>query len=139
MLQNFCLPLVFNDSNFSFLLRKKIIFYLKDDCFTEFCFLSNLNMNQPQVYIYPFHLEPPSHPPSHPTPLGWYKAPVWVPWDIQKISIGYLLTYGIGSFHVTLSIHLTLSSPLTMSIRLFSMSVSPLLPCKQILQYHFSF
>ena len=38
--------------------------------------------------------------------------------------------YGNVSFHVTLSIHLTLSSPLPMSISLFSMSVSPLLPCK---------
>ena len=36
------------------------------------------------------------------------------------------------SFHVTLSKHLTLSSPLPMSISLFSVSVSPLLPCKSI-------
>ena len=42
------------------------------------------------------------------------------------------------SFHVTLFIHLTLSSLLSMSISLFSMSDSPLLPCKWILQYHFS-
>ena len=34
------------------------------------------------------------------------------------------------SVHVTLSIHLTFSSPLPMSISVFSMSVSPLLPCK---------
>ena len=27
----------------------KFIFLLKDNCFTEFCFLSNLNMNQPSV------------------------------------------------------------------------------------------
>jgi len=39
-----------NVSAFIFL----IYFLLKDNCFTEFCyFLSNLNMNQPQVYIYP--------------------------------------------------------------------------------------
>ena len=37
-----------------------------------------------------------------------------------------------------LSIHFTLSSPLPVSISLFSMSVSPLLSCKWILQYHFS-
>ena len=42
------------------------------------------------------------------------------------------------TFQVTLSIHLTLSSPLPMSISLFSMSVSPLLPCKWILQDAFS-
>ena len=34
------------------------------------------------------------------------------------------------SVHVTLSIHLTLPSPLPVFISLFSMSVSPLLPCK---------
>ena len=36
----------------------------------------------------------------------------------------------LGCFHVTLSIYLTLSSPFPMSVSLFSMSVSPLLPCK---------
>ena len=34
------------------------------------------------------------------------------------------------SFPVTRSVHLTLSSSLPMSISLFSMSVSPFLPCK---------
>ena len=35
---------------------------MKDNCFTEFCcFLSNLNMNQLQVYIYPLPFEPPFH------------------------------------------------------------------------------
>ena len=55
-----------------------------------------------------------------------------------KFPLAIYFTYGNVSFHATLSIHLTLSSPLTMSISLFSMSVSPLLPCKYILQYHFS-
>ena len=38
-----------------------------DSCFTEFCcFLSNLNMNQPYVYICPLCLEPPAHlPPQY--------------------------------------------------------------------------
>ena len=44
-------------------------FFLKDNCFTEF-FLSNLNINQPQVYIYPLPSETPSHLSPHPTPLG---------------------------------------------------------------------
>ena len=44
------------------------IFLLKDNCFIEFCcFLSNLNMNQPQVYIHPLPFETPS--PSHPSRL----------------------------------------------------------------------
>ena len=62
------------------------IFLLQDNCFTEFCcFLSNLNMNQPQVYIYPLPSDPPSHLPPHPTPLGWYRAPVWISWARQQI------------------------------------------------------
>ena len=113
-----------------------IYFLLKDNSFTEFCcFLLNLNMNQPWVYIYPLPFEPPSYLP--PQPLGWYRAPVWVSWGIQQIPIGYFI-YGSVSFHATLPIHLTLSSPLPMSISLFSVSVSPVLPCKLILQYHFS-
>jgi len=28
--------------------------------------------------------------PPHPTPLGWYRAPVWVSWVIQQIPLGYL-------------------------------------------------
>ena len=28
--------------------------------------------------------------PSHPTPLSWYRAPVWVSWAIQQILIDYL-------------------------------------------------
>ena len=28
--------------------------------------------------------------PPHPTPLGWYRAPVWIPWDIQQIPIACL-------------------------------------------------
>jgi len=48
----------------------------------------------------------------------------------SKLPLAIYFTYGNVSFHVTLSIHLTLSSPLPMSISLFCMSVSPLLPSK---------
>ena len=42
---------------------KCVYFLLKGNCFTKFCcFLSNLNMNEPYVYIYPLPLETPSHP-----------------------------------------------------------------------------
>ena len=37
-----------------------------------------------------FHFETPSHLPPHPTPLGWYRAPVWVAWAIQQIPVGYV-------------------------------------------------
>ena len=59
---------------------------MKDNCFTELCwFLPDINRNQSWVYICPFSLDPPSHLPSHPTPLGCYRAPVWAPWVIQQI------------------------------------------------------
>ena len=45
-----------------------------------------------------------------------------------QTSVGYLFTYGYASCHVALFTHLTLS-PLPMSISLFTMSVSPSLPC----------
>ena len=41
-------------------------------------------------------------------------------------------------FHATLPTCPTLSFPPTLSTSLFSMSVSPLLPCKQVHQYHLS-
>ena len=78
---------------------------------------------------------PPISP--HPTPLGWYRVPEF-PETYSKFPLALYFTHGNVSFHITLSIHLTLSSPLPMSINLFSMAVSPLLPCKYILQYHFS-
>ena len=118
--------LILNLFNFFF---KSIYFLLKDNSFTEFCcFLSNFNMNQPQIYIYPL----PSETPSHPSRL--MQSPCL---SFLKYTAVYF-KYGNVSFHVTLSIHLTLSSPLPISISLFSMSVYPLLPCKQILQYCFS-
>ena len=36
------------------------------------------------MYIYSLPFEPPSHLPPHPTPLSWYRAPVWVSWAIQQ-------------------------------------------------------
>ena len=41
------------------------------------------------IYIYIYILSLLNLPP-HPTPLGWYRAPVWVSWAIQQIPIGYL-------------------------------------------------
>ena len=111
-----------------------INFLLKDNCFTEFCFfLSNLNMNQPQVYIYPFLWNLPPHPLQADTqPLSEFPEPY------SNFPLAICFAYGNVSFHVTLSMRLTLSSPLPMSISLFSVSVSPLLPCEYILQDHVS-
>ena len=71
---------------------------------------------------------PPLPTPSH--LLGWYRAPVWVSWDMQQIPGGHLFhiwwcKLPCFSFHTS---HPLLPSP--PSVSLFSMSVSPLLPCK---------
>ena len=61
--------------NYIYIIEFKIYIYipaflLNDNCFTEFCcFLSNLNKNQPSVYICPLPFEPPSHLPPHLTSL----------------------------------------------------------------------
>ena len=44
------------------------------------------------IYIYSLPFGPPSHLPPHPTPLGWYRPPVWVSWDMQQIPIDYLFS-----------------------------------------------
>ena len=48
-----------------------------------------------------------------PTPLGWYRAPVWVSWAIQQIPVGYLFSiwyckFPCYSFHTS---HPLLPSP----------------------------
>ena len=109
-------------------------FLLKDNCFTEFCcFLPNLNMNQPQMYIYPLPVKAPS--PFHPSSLIQSLC-FEFPEPYRKFPLAIYFIYGNVSFHVTLSLHLTLSSPLPMSISLFSMSASPFLLCRQIRQCH---
>ena len=117
-----------------YLLHIFIFYYLfillKDKCFTEFCFLSNLNMNQPQVYIYPLPFEPPSH-------LSWSHSlqvntePLFhFPEPYSKFLLDIYFSHSSVSFQVTCSTHSTLSSLLLMSISLFPMSVAPLLACK---------
>ena len=60
-----------------FFFLKFIYFLVEGNYFTGFCcFLSDYSMNQPQVFMCALVLETPSHFPPHPTPLGWYTAPV---------------------------------------------------------------
>ena len=71
-------------------------------------------------------------------PISLPIPPLWVdteplfefPEPYSKFLLAIYFTYGNVSFHVTLSIHLTLFCPFPMSVSLFSISVSPLLPCK---------
>ena len=49
----------------------------KDNCFAILrWFLPYIDMNQSQAYIWPLPLAPPSHLPSHCTPLGCHRARV---------------------------------------------------------------
>ena len=77
---------------------------MKYNWFTEFfCFMQNLNLNQPQVYIYPLPFEPPSHLLPQPTRLDWYRAPVEFPepyicciidscvWNIMKCHYSFVV------------------------------------------------
>lgn len=50
------------------------------------------NMNQPQVYIHPLPLEPPSHLPVHPPPLGYSRAHCELPVSYSKHLLATLHT-----------------------------------------------
>ena len=72
----------------------------------------------------PFWSSLPSPAPSHPLePLYEFPEPY------SKFPLALYFTYGNVSFRVTLSLSLTLSSPPSVPVSLFSMSLSPLLPC----------
>ena len=55
------------------------------------------------MYLCPLALESSSHVPPIPTSLGYYRAPVWVPWVIQQIPTGCLFTNVGGIDIYTLS------------------------------------
>ena len=58
------------------------------NCFTEFCFfLSNQNMNQPWIYIYPLRFEFATHLPPHPNLLGCYRVPKTCPQILHYSSL----------------------------------------------------
>ena len=77
--------------NFFFL----FLFLSKDNCFTEFfCFLSNLDMNQPSVYIYPFSLEPSSYVLTCPTPPGVTEPWFEFPQSYSKFPLATYFAYG---------------------------------------------
>ena len=97
-------------------------------CF-DFCHSSTW-INHRCTYVPPSWVSLP--PPAHPHPLGYYRAPVWVPWVTQQIPIGYLFTYVDVFTSMLLSpfISPSPSSSPPLSISLFSVSESPLLLCE---------
>ena len=61
------------------------------------------------------HMFPPSHPPPHPTPLGWHRALDWAPCVIHQLPTSYLfyIWFTYICFNATLSmLSISLSSPL---------------------------
>ena len=95
--------------------------------FVVFCQTST-RISHKYTYIPPRWTSLPSPSPSHPSRL--IQSPRLSFLSRSELPLALSLTYASVGFHVTLSIHLALSSPLPMSISLFPMSVSPLLPCK---------
>ena len=82
-------------------------------------------MNQPQVYVYPLLLEPPSYLPTHPKPLGCRRALDLSSLRNRKFPRAVCFTYGNVYVSVLLSQFVPPSPPLTVTTRLFSVSVSP--------------
>ena len=73
----------------------KNIFLLGDNCFTILCwFLPYIDTSQPQVYICPLPLAPPSRLPPHPTPLGCHRVLGSAPCVIQQLPISYIWSDG---------------------------------------------
>ena len=89
-------------------------------------------------YLCPLPLEPPSHHSPHSTPL--VVTEIWIELlaSYSKFLLAIYFTYGNTYVSVLLSQFIPPFPSPTVSISLFSMSVSPLLPCKQVHQYHFS-
>ena len=80
-------------------LKKK--FQLEANCFEIFCwFLATHQHDQPQAHICALPLEPRSHLPPHPAPLGWHKSPIFeLPASYSRFPLAYLI---YGSVHVSL-------------------------------------
>ena len=107
---------------------------MKDSLFTISCwFLPYIDMNQPQVNICPLTLELPSHPSrlsqnTDLSSLSHTANPTGL--SILHMVVCMFPCYSLPSSHPLL--------PSAVSTDLFSMSASPLLPCKKVHQYHLS-
>ena len=75
-------------------------------------FLPYIIVNQPQGYMCPLPLEPPSHLPFHPSPFRLSVAENWIerPVSHSKFPLAVYFTYSIY-FHATLSIRPSLFFP----------------------------
>ena len=67
---------------------------MKDNSFTILWFLPYINMNHPQVYIYPLPPEPHSHLLPHPTALRYHITLGWTPCSSDVVcSFQYLFLF----------------------------------------------
>ena len=126
---------------FFVLFFKKCLFLIDWRLLYNMCLIFVIHQHELTIGV---HVSPPlwiSFPsPVHSHPLGYYRAPVWVPWIIQQIPIGCLFTE-ISVYAFMLLSPFTSpspSSPPSLSISLFSASPSPLLLCEQAHQYRSS-
>ena len=101
-------------------------------CFTMLCwFLPYITMHQPQVYLCPLPLERPSYLlPPHPILRGCHRASDGAPCVLQQSPAGYLSHMVMCMFNATPSIPLP---PYSVSMSLFSVSASLLLPCNRFI------
>ena len=89
------------------------------------------------VYIYPFHLEPPSHL-HHPTLLAHHGTPGWGSCVIPQLPTSYVFhTWGVHT-SMLLSQGVPTLFPFPMAMCTSSTSASLFLPCKQAQMYHLS-
>ena len=117
-----------------------LFFILEDNCFTILCWpLPYINMNQRQVSTCPLPPESPSHLPLHPTPLDCHRTLGWASSVTQQIPTCYLFyIWQSTCFCTILSIPPILSFPHCVP-SLFSLFMSPLLPCRnKLISTHLS-
>ena len=110
-----------------------------DICFTVLCqLLPFINMNQPQVYICPLPLEPPSHLPPIPSLQVVTEHQVELPVSYSKFPLAVCFTY--GNEYVSMMFFSSSSHPLLPPLcpQVYCLSASSLLPCRQVYQHHLS-
>ena len=102
-------------------------------------FLLYINMNQPQVYMYP-PSQTPSHVPPHPIPLGCPEGCSSFECPVSCIELGPVIYFTYGNIHVSMLFSQIIppSPSPTESKSLFFTSVSLLLSCIQSHCYHLS-
>ena len=94
-------------------------------------------MNQSQVYLCTFPLEPPTHHlPPHPTLPGCHRALGWAPCVHRQFPVAICFRYGNVYVSMPPSQFIPPSPSRTVSTSLFSMSVPPLLPCEKFSNLH---